>query len=148
MNQPYALPAGMEPELRTVQDYWEAMIRGANDMPFWDDFKPSALPALNKQIALFDVFDEPFRLRFGRIVGAEIEERYGDELRGQFVDELEHRAPLDFLVSQASAVLETSGPTYYRHAPDDPHEDRYARLLLPMWGNGRIEMLLCAYAWR
>ena len=75
MSAPYALPAELEPDLRLVHAYWEGLIRGANDMPFWDDFKPDALPELAPRLCLLDVFDEPFRLHFGHIVGAEIHQR-------------------------------------------------------------------------
>jgi hypothetical protein len=105
---------------------------------------------MSGRIALLDVFDRPFRLRFGQIVGAEIEQRYGEKLNRQFIDEIEVRAPLDYLVSQASALIETSRPTYYRRTGKvgSSADDSYSRLLLPMWGNGRVEMLLCAFAWR
>lgn len=150
MTEPFALPRAMEPDLRIVRDYWETLIRGANDIPFWDDYKPSALPEISGRMALLDVFDQPFRLRFGQIVGVEIEQRYGENLHRQFIDEIEMRAPFEYLASQASALIETSKPTYYRRtdtaAPS--RDDGYSRLLLPMWGNGRVEMLLCAFAWR
>jgi hypothetical protein len=138
----------MEADLVVVRAYWASMIRGANDMPFWDDFKPSALPQIADQMALLDVFNEPFRIRFGEIVGAEIEHRSGAPLRGQFLDEVPNGPPLRFLFSQASAAVETSKPNYYRAASSPGKADGYARLLLPMWGNGRVEMLLCAFSWR
>ncbi len=44
---------------------------------------------------------------------------------------------LKFLRAQASATVEARAPTFYRGAG-------YARMLLPMWGDGRIGMLLGA----
>jgi hypothetical protein len=38
--------------------------------------------------------------------------------------------------------VEARAPTYYRDA-----EGPSSRLLLPMWGDGRISMLLGAVAW-
>jgi hypothetical protein len=148
MTDPFQCPAAMEADLVVVRAYWASMIRGANDMPFWDDFKPSALPELRNQMALLDVFNEPFRIRFGEIVGADIEERYGAPLSGQFLDEIAIASPLNLLLSQASAAVEVSKPNYYRASPSPGKADGYARLILPMWGNGRVEMLLCAFSWR
>lgn len=141
MALPFALPAALNPNLGAMREYWRGLIKGANTMPFWDDFKPSELGALATNSALLDVFDEPFRLRFGQVVGAEVEARYGGALQGRFLDEIERREPLAFLHAQASALIETSAPNYFA-------ADGYERLLLPMWGNGRLEMLFCGYCWR
>jgi len=131
--------AGLEPELETVRAHWQSLIRGANQMPFWDDFAPSALP--QSTLVLMDVFDKPPRFRFSDTVGAELERRYGDEVRGLFADEIAARDPFEFLNAQCTATVEAQQPTYYRSA-------RYSRLLAPMWGDGRIGMLLGAFAWR
>ena len=48
------------------------------------------------------------------------------------------KPPLDFFRAQAS-TLSKATPTYYR-AKD------YARLVLPLWGEGEISMLLGAVA--
>lgn len=148
MIDPFPLPASLEADLAAVHAYWASMIRGANDMPFWDDFKPSALPELSDRIALLDVFREPFRIRFGDILGPGIEQRYGKPLRGLFLDEISIGMPFQFLMSQASAAVEGSKPNYFLALASPGKADGYARLLLPMWGNGQVEMLLCAFSWR
>lgn len=131
----------MEPDLEALRVYWASLIRGANNMPFWDDFAPAAVPQLADRLVVLDVFDTPNRFRYNGIVGAELEKRYGASVRDMFVHAADKRAPFDFLESQAEATVEAAQPTYYSAAD-------YARLLLPMWGDGRIGMLLGAVVWR
>jgi hypothetical protein len=146
------MPASAEPELMLVRNYWETLKRAANDMPFWDDFKPTALPESAATIMLIEVFYKPVRLRFGSIVGAEIEKHYGKQVGGMFSDEIEARSPFEFLNSQASAAIEGHQPTYYQHAGKQSQRGQpssaYSRLLLPMWGEGQVGMLLGAFVWR
>lgn len=131
----------LEPEVEALRQYWAALIRGHNDMPFWDDFSPSAEAQLSGRMLILDVFDEPNRFRYNRLLGGELEKRYGEDVRDKFVHETTRRAPFDFLESQAEATVESAKPTYYRGAD-------YSRVLLPMWGDGRISMLLGAVVWR
>lgn len=137
---PYALPKTIEAELAEVRTYWRSLIRGqASDMPYWDDVKLSALPKLEDRLMLIGASEKPERFRF-EIVGKDITRRYGKDVTGKFADEIEPNTPLDYIRAQSSATVEARAPTYYKHTA-------YARLLLPMWGNGRIGMLLGAMAW-
>lgn len=131
----------LEPDLEALHAYWASLIRGDNNMPFLDDFAPTALPQLEERLVVLDVYDKPNRFRYSSIVGAELEKRYGAGVRDLFVDAADKRAPFDFLESQAEATVESAEPTYYRALG-------YSRLLLPMWGDGRIGMLLGAVVWR
>lgn len=131
----------IEPELEGLRQYWASLIRGNNNMPFWDDFAPSAVPHLSSRLIVLDVFDKPNRFRYGSLLGSELEKRYGEEVRDLFVHETARRSPFDFLESQAEATVESAEPTYYRCGD-------YSRILLPMWGDGRIGMLLGAVVWR
>jgi hypothetical protein len=81
-----------------------------------------------------------FRIAFG-LIGADIKQHYGHDLSGT-LDEIDAAAPLQFLVSQCSATVESRAPTYYRN----DGTEGYSRLVLPLWGDGRIGMLLVAYA--
>lgn len=137
---PFALPKTVESELAEVLAYWRSLIRGqASDMPFWDDVKLSALPKLEPRLFLLGAQDKPERFRF-EIVGEEIARQHGKDVTGKFADEIDAGAPFDFIRAQASATVESRAPGYYRHGA-------YARLLLPMWGDGRIGMLLGATVW-
>jgi len=142
---PFSVPRKIDPNLVRVRAYWESLERGENPMPFWDDFKFSALPDLSDRLILIDVFEKPGRFRLNSI-GQQLTERYGETITGKFIDEIELRNPLEYLPSQCSATVESRAPTYYQHGTDEveksPGPVSYSRLLLPMWGNGHIGMLL------
>jgi hypothetical protein len=137
-DNPYPLPGNLGAPLQAVLSYWHDLKRAGNEMPFWDDVKPSALPGPNDRLLLVDAFEKPERFRVNTI-GTELD-RAGGSLRGKFIDELALTGPLEFLRSQCSATVEARAPTFYRHEG----KPAYARLLLPMWGDGRIGMLLGA----
>jgi len=142
---PFAVPAKLSTDLARVQDYWESLKRGENPIPFWDDAKLLSLPDLSDRLMLIDAFERPQRFRLSS-VGARIRNLYGTDLEGRFIDEIDSKAPLDFLAAQASASVEGKAPTYFARKGGRAGSSRagYARLLLPLWGNGRIEMMLGA----
>lgn len=143
-NRPYALPQSLERDLAQVHAFWNGLKRHEAEMPFWDDVKISALPELAGRLMMIEATDKPvrFRIAFG-LVGADIKQHYGRELADKFIDEIDVAAPLHFLQSQCSATVEGRAPTYYRNADG---AGGYARLVLPLWGDGRVGMLLVAYA--
>jgi hypothetical protein len=138
---PFALPATMDPSLVRVLAYRQGLKRAEATMPFWDDVKLSSLPELAGDLMLIDVFNQPERFRFNT-VGANIAQRHGDPVVGKFLADLVLRRPFRFLRAQSSATVEARGPTYFHDA-----DGNSSRLLLPMWGDGRISMLLGAIAW-
>ncbi len=140
MPAPFPLPENLKPNLARVRDYWEDLKRADNAMPFWDDIKLSSLPDLADWLLLIDVFALPERFRFNAI-GAGLAQRYSEDVKSKFLDELSLRAPFGYLRAQSSATVEARAPTYYA-------ADGYVRLLLPMWGDGHIGMLLGAVDWR
>ncbi|MGO8914094.1 MAG: hypothetical protein ACLQDM_32905 [Bradyrhizobium sp.] len=143
----FSLPDELGPDLTRIQAYWNGLKRGANDIPFWDDVKFSLRSRLGRESMLIGVFENPLRLRFD-LTGADLADWYGEAIGNRFLDEIELRAPFDELAVQCKATVERAAPTYYRQtaagkgAAEPP--GGYARLLLPLWGNGRIEMLLGA----
>ena len=140
MPLPFPLPEKLKPSLARVHSYWEGLKRADNAMPFWDDIKLSALPDLADWLLLIDVFALPERFRFNTL-GAGLAQRYGEAVKSRFLDELSLRDPFGYLRAQSSATVEARAPTYYETAG-------FARLLLPMWGDGHIGMLLGAVDWR
>ena len=144
ISEPYAIPKKMGRDLARTLSYWQGLKRRQADIPFWDDVNLSALPDLRGKLAIIEVTDKPSRFRFGfDVVGDDIEKHHGDALAGKFLDEIDVRHLTRFLASQCSATLETGKPTYYQSTA----KDHYARLLAPLWGDGRIGMLLAAFAW-
>jgi hypothetical protein len=142
MKIPFALPSHLPADLTRVHAYWAGLLRGSATMPFWDDATLSDLPDLADRLLLVDVFDRPERFRFNT-VGKRLTDK---AVEGEFLDEVSLYGPLAFLRSQCSATVEAAAPTWFRQEPDDPSVSTrsYARLLLPMWGDGRIGMLLGA----
>jgi hypothetical protein len=134
LKHPFPVPARLSPDLERVEAYWRGLLRGGAQIPFWDDAKLTELPDLADRLVLLDVFSRPERFRFG-VVGKAL----ADGVGGLFLDEMEPRRPFEFLRSQCAASVECGAPTLYRHA-----DDAYQRLILPMWGEGRISMLLGA----
>jgi hypothetical protein len=141
---PYGLPEELRPSLRHVFSYWESLKRGENEMPFWDDVKLPALPDLIGRLMLIDVFANPERFRFS-LVGAELSHWSKESVAGKFADEIQPRTPFDYLRSQCSATVEGRRPTFFHHRYGEA--GAFSRLLLPMWGDGRIAMLLGAVDW-
>lgn len=137
--QPFPLPRKLPNPLGSVHRYWNELIRAENEMPFADDVNLSQLPALAGSLLLVDVFAKPQRFRFNHL-GDELIRRLGANVAGQFVDEVELRGPFEFFIAQASATVEARAPTWYASRRG------YARILLPTWGDGRIELLLGAIA--
>lgn len=135
---PFVLPEKLDRDLARVHAYWGGLRRGANEMPFWDDVKLSALDGQDAAVLLIDVFAGPERFRFNFVSDA-----FGGpvrELKGRFLDEGDLPHPFEYLRAQSSATVEARKPTYLRH----DGKEGYSRLLLPMWGDGRISMLLGA----
>lgn len=138
-SMPFALPEKLEADLAEVRAHWHGLIRGqASDMPFWDDVKLSALPKIEDRLMLVGVFEKPERFRFD-ILGKHIVKIYGADVTGKFADEIEPGDPFEYFRSQAGVTVEGAAPTYYKSGT-------HARLLLPLWGDGRISMLLGAVA--
>ncbi len=140
MPPPFQLPDKLSPGLARVQAYWEGLKRADNEMPFWDDVKPSALGDQAGHLLLIDAFEKPERFRFNS-VGNGLARRYGEALDSKFLEELTLRDPFDYMLAQCSATVEARAPTYYQSGT-------VSRLLLPMWGDGHIGMLLGAVDWR
>ncbi len=139
MKHPYALPSRLPPVPARTLAYWKGLLRGGADMPFWDDAKLSDLPDIADRLFLIDVFDRPQRFRLA-ILGQALAH---EPLEGRFLDEVQLSPPLDFLASQCCAAVEAAAPTFLRAAKTGAAPG-YGRLVLPMWGEGRVGMLLGA----
>jgi hypothetical protein len=138
-KQPFAVSRLTIRDLKALHESWQKLRRGQAEMPFADDIRLGGLRRPEAAL-LIDVIEKPLRFRFA-IVGDGIARRYGAELAGLFADDVPGTAPLDYLLSQSAATVEGREPTLYSGTD-------YARLLLPLWGDGRITMLLGGVAFR
>jgi hypothetical protein len=143
ISTPYAVPAKLSRDLTRVHAYWSGLLRGQASMPFWNDARLSDLPDLARRLVLIDVFELPERFRFNTVGKALTSE----PLAGRFLDELRLNSPFEFLASQCIATVESAACTWFEQerSAGSPLARGYARLLLPMWGEGRIGILLGAY---
>ena len=133
----------IEPGLRALHAYWSAK-RGARPMPARADIDPIEVPRLLPHLMLVAVSDDPLRFRF-RLVGTEIVARYGAELTGRELDEIDLGGELGGVRSQYEETVRAAAPTYCRHAIETRQGKylRYERLLLPLSSDGiRVDMLL------
>jgi len=152
-KRPFVPPQKLERDLVQARTFWAGLKRREAKMPFWDDVSLSARPRLAGKLILIEAFDTPVRFRCAEgVVGKEVKRQYAGDLDGVFLDEIEVRHPLQYILSQCSATVESGEPTYYRHGTAGRSTSRankaYSRLMLPLWGQGRIAMLLGAFAWR
>jgi hypothetical protein len=137
----YSMPASLEAELSRVYDHWQAIRRGGNAVPFSDDVKLASLGKAGHDAGLIDVFENPLRFRLG-LLGRSMAARLGGEPGGKFLDKVALQAPFDHFEAQCAATVRSRAPTYFRHGTPPPKA--YARIVLPLWGNGRIDTLLVA----
>ena len=135
---PFSVPTNLESGHERVRAYWAGLRRGENAIPFSDDVKPASLGELANDALVLDVFEDPWRFRLA-LVGKHLEAAYGHPMNGKFLDELDLRPPFDKLPAQCRTAVESRIPTYFR---SDAY--RYSRLVLPLWGEGRVNMLLAA----
>jgi hypothetical protein len=137
----FELPGRLEPDLERVRAWWNGLKRGQNDIPFWDDVKLSMQAPLFRDIMMIEAFENPLRFRFD-LVGEDVTRRYGAAIAGKFTDEIDLHPPIDRLTDQCQATIERRAPTWFRQTADGGAG--YSRLVLPLWGNGHIEMLIAA----
>jgi len=135
-THPFPLPDTLPRDLAAVHAIWTGLRRGGNEMPFADDLDPAALSKEAGQVLLLDVFDKPERFRFSHLAG-DLLLAQETALRGKFIDDVDLDGPLASLRAQASATVEARAPTCYASMDG-------MRLLLPLWGDGRISLLLGA----
>jgi hypothetical protein len=144
--QPFPLPRKLPKKFANVLRYWKALIRAENPIPFSDDVKLSQLSGLSGNLLLIDVFAKPQRFRFNYL-GEHLIRQLNSSITGKFADEFELHSPLDFFISQSSATVEARTPTWYSCSSIRSNKSRavgYSRIMLPTWGDGRVELLLGA----
>lgn len=133
----------IEPKLRSLYAYWSAK-RGGRTMPARADIDPVDMPALLPHLMLVTVAGDPPRFRF-RLVGTEIVARYGMELTGRDLANVDLGSELGAVRLQYEETAREAVPTYCRHAIETGAGKhlRYERLLLPLSADGaHVDMML------
>lgn len=137
-RNPFSLPDRLDPKLQPVVSLWERLKRSENGMPFTDDLGLSALSNLSGKPFLLSVSAPPERFRFEFLD----ESLQGVAAMGSFIDEISPDTNFGYLRAQSSATVEAARPTLLRLIEVSGH--KFSRVLLPMWGNGQVNMLLGA----
>ena len=137
-RNPFSLPDRLGSELQPVASFWKSLKRGENGMPFGDDLGVAALSKLHGNLFLLTVSSLPERFRF---------EFASDNLRRElatasFIDEMPPNVNFSYLRAQSSATVEAAEPTLLRLTQSSGYS--FSRILLPLWGNGQVNMLLGA----
>ena len=113
-------PEKLDASLAHIRTYWAGLKRGENEIPFWDDLNLIELSELSKNAMLIEVIENPLRFRFD-IVGRTVANRYGTEIDGRFLDEMDEREPIDQLNSQCRVTVDSRASTYFRYDARSDH---------------------------
>ena len=137
-RNPFPLPDRLDARLQPVVALWEGLKRGENGIPFGDDLSVQSLAKLPGNPFLLSVSVSSERCRF---------EFLSDSLRevavpGSFLDEISPNVNFAYVRAQSSATLEAAAPTFLHLTQLSGYG--FSRVLLPLWGNGQINMLLGA----
>jgi hypothetical protein len=137
-RNPFPLPDRLDARLQPIVSRWEGLKRGENNIPFGDDLGVQSLSKLPGNPFLLSVSASPERCRF---------EFLSDSLRGaaapgSFLDEISPNVNFSFLRAQSSATIEAAAPTFLHLTQLSGYG--FSRVLLPLWGNGQVNMLLDA----
>jgi hypothetical protein len=97
----------------------------------------------NSQVFLLKVFTLPLRFRFESADDA-FHPTNGVPM-GRFIDEVETKGTLSYLLTQCCATVEAGAPTFF-HFQESDSEREFSRILLPAWGDGHIDLMLAAIA--
>ncbi|HUL05736.1 MAG TPA: PAS domain-containing protein [Candidatus Acidoferrum sp.] len=132
-----------EPKLHDLYEYWDAKRRG-RAMPSRADLDPVEIPDLLANLILVDVSGSPPQFRI-RLAGTDIVTRYGAELTGKRLDDIDLGSDLAQIKEQYEETALKVVPTYCRHFIETRKRKllRYERLLMPLSGDGStVNMLL------
>jgi hypothetical protein len=135
---PLTIRDNLDLDLEGAVALWNQLRRAENNMPFSDDLKFSDLSRLSAKPFVLSVFASPERFRFEFLH----KNLQGAATAGRFVDEMPPEKYFSYLRAQSSATLEAAEPTFLRISEDFGRS--FGRVLLPMWGNGQINMLFGA----
>ena len=135
-RNPFPLPDRLDAKLQQVVSLWESLKRGENGMPFSDDLGVPALSNLPGNPFLLSVFLSPERYRFEFLS----ETLRREAVLERFIDEMPPNTNFSYLRAQSSATVEAAEPTLFHLIEFSGY--RFSRVLMPLWGNGQVNMLL------
>ena len=129
--------------LRQTLDYWQR-LKGDRSMPARRDVNPADIPRLLPKLMLADVQGCPSDIRF-RLVGTEVVGRFGCELTGRRLKEMDCGEGTDQIADSYRQTVKQSEPQYTQcdFWIDPQRHIRMQQLLLPLSDDGeRVNMIL------
>ena len=130
--------------LKKLYAYWLAK-KGGRLAPARSDIQPAEMKPFLRHVFMLDVIGTPQRFRF-RLAGTEIVNRFGEEITGRFLDDLDlDDVATDIVLEYEKAVREAQ-PVYGRwnYIKRSGTYLNYERLILPLSSDGQtIDMLIC-----
>ena len=136
-QNPFNLPARLKPNLQGVISLWRRLKRVEGGMPFTDDLDLSALSSLPANPFLLSVFASPERFRFEFLCEGFRQRRRRKLYRRDFTGQI-------FLLFAGSRQRHGRSRRTDVSSPCRRFGTGVSRVLLPMWGNGQINMLLAS----
>ena len=130
-------------ELQALFDYWQRK-RNGRVAPARADIVPTEIRPLLPRIFIVEIVGSPPRFRF-RLAGTLVVDRFGEEITGRFLDELDLDAFNREIVADYVKTADTRAPLCSRwsYTKHDGTPLRYERLLLPLSSDGKtVDMLL------
>jgi hypothetical protein len=136
----FEIPEEVPPSPRHIYDIWASQKLMRTDMPLEEDFDLVLLRDYADRIFVADVADSPPALRIEsarwRVVAL-----YCTPLAGHQIENISEHPPLDDLWAQCMAAVRDCRPVFYRH---HTAAAAYDRIILPLWGERRVEKLVGA----
>jgi len=138
--------------LQQTLDYWQ-QLRGQRRMPARKDLDPADIPRLLPKLMLADVAlgaadgdagDAPPQIRF-RLVGTEVVGRFGYEMTGYRLSEIDYGAQADEIADLYRKAVVCGRPQFARLEIKQGHDRllRMQQLLLPLSDDGTsVNMIL------
>lgn len=145
VHVPLALGDLKDEALRHLFEYWQARKNG-KIAPARQDIDPTDLPDVLARIYLVEGVGEPPRFRV-RLAGTEVVRRFGREVTGKYVDELDLDDLKGEILGDYAEAVRHCRPvcTHLEFSRSDRLVMVYERLILPLSADGRtVDMLLCA----
>ena len=139
------IPADCDPKIATLFHYWQRKHPKPGVLPGRQHVHPAELPDLLRHVWLCDVQREPLRFRY-RLVGTSIVHVTGNDMTGEWLDEVHEQFTASTAYADFVAAVETGAGVYYKGAPLFHLDKDYLwmeRLLLPLARDGHdVDMLL------
>ncbi len=135
-------------DLKRLYHYWESR-KGTRLLPSRADIDPVDMRPYLRHVFLMDVVPPTgpgaHRFRF-RLAGTEVVERFGEELTGRFLDEVDLNSVGDAILGQYAKAVDTGLPVHglWEYTKNSGRFMSYERIILPLSTDGTaVDMLLC-----